>query len=196
MIPRLVLASASARRREILSRLGLCFELRPPSVDERWDPRETPGEAAVRIAAEKAIAVSREPDEIVLAADTLVAVDGQLLGKPANREEAVEMLMRLAGRAHSVFTGLALAHGDRVEAAVEETRVWFRPLARSECAEYVATGESLDKAGAYAIQGYGSSLVRRIDGDYFNVMGLPVHLLLGLLGLYRLRYAFGQLEEV
>lgn len=193
-VPRLVLASGSPRRRQILDRLGLRYELRPPRVEERWEAAEPPERAALRLAREKAASVPARPGEILLAADTLVVAGGEILGKPRDAREAVEMLVRLAGDAHSVHTALAVAADARVEAAVEVTRVWFRPLARHECEEYVATGESLDKAGAYAIQGFGSALVSRIEGDYFNVMGLPVPLLLSLFGRFGLRYAFGELR--
>ncbi|MFQ5747558.1 MAG: Maf family protein, partial [Gemmatimonadota bacterium] len=174
--------------------LGLEFEVRVPETDEAWMPDEAPPVAARRLAERKLAAVSGGPDEIILAADTLVALAGEPLGKPRDAPEAIAMLERLAGRRHTVFTGLALAMEGRIESGVRETKVWVRPVDRVECAEYVATGEPLDKAGAYGIQGLGAALVERIEGEYFNVMGLPVQLFLELLGRFRLRYAFGRLE--
>lgn len=190
MRSRLVLASASPRRAEILARLGIEFMVRPPDVTETVRAGELPAVAARRLAIEKAASVVRRPGELVLAADTIVALDGETLGKPAGQADAVEMLQRLAGRDHHVFTGLALRSDERIRSGVERTRVRFRPLARSECEEYVATGEPADKAGAYGIQGRGSALVDGIDGDFFNVMGLPVQLLLRLLEQQGIRYDF------
>jgi len=190
----LVLGSGSPRRREVLARLGLEFEVRVPEIEEHLEAGEAPSRAAGRLSRLKALAVPRADGEVVLAADTLVALEGHTLGKPLDGADAVRMLARLAGREHSVFTGLTLVRGDRAETLVEETRVWIRPLARAECEEYVATGEPLDKAGAYAIQGFGAAIVERIEGDYFNVMGLPVNRLLTLLGRFGVRYAFGSLR--
>ena len=193
MTTRLVLASASARRKEILARLGLDFEIRIPHVDESTSPEEDPAGAAVRLAAAKVQNVPAAPGELVLAADTLVVIDNEILGKPRDAADAERMAARLSGRAHTVFTGLALATSDRVECAVESTRVWFRSLDGVERAEYVATAEPLDKAGAYGIQGFGAAIVERIEGDYFNVMGLPVQRFLELLRRHGWRYAFGSL---
>jgi septum formation protein len=187
---RLVLASASPRRAEILGRLGISYAVRPPEVAELVRFAERPEDAARRLALEKAEAIRVESGELILAADTIVALGEHALGKPANPADAVEMLQRLSGRVHHVFTGLALKSEERVESGVECTRVRFRTLARSECEEYVATGESADKAGAYGIQGRGSALVEGIDGDFFNVMGLPVQLFLRLLDQLGLRYDF------
>lgn len=189
----MVLASASLRRREILSRLGLAFDVRIPVVDESIAAGEDPADAAVRLAAAKAHCVPAAPGELVLAADTLVVVDGEILGKPADAADAERMAALLSGREHTVFTGLAMATLDRAEYAVEGTRVWFRSLDGAERAEYVATGEPLDKAGAYGIQGFGAAIVERIEGDYFNVMGLPVQRFLELLRRHGWRYAFGSL---
>jgi len=195
MKSRLVLASASPRRAEILTRLGIEFSVRPAEVDEAVRPAELPAVAARRLAIDKASAVFLQPGELVLGADTIVAVGGETLGKPAGGAEAVEMLQRLAGRDHHVFTGLALRSADRTRSGVERTRVRFRALARSECEEYVATGEPADKAGAYGIQGRGSALVDGIEGDFFNVMGLPVQLLLRLLDQQGIRYDFEALRD-
>ncbi len=192
--PRLLLASGSPRRAEILRRLGLSFEIRPPRVDEALLPDEPADAAAERLAREKA-ADRFVPDALTLACDTVVVDGSTILGKPASAEEAVGMLLALAGRSHLVHTGIALADGERLESAVETTRVWFRPLSRRECEEYVATGEPMDKAGAYGIQAFGSAVVERIDGEYFNVMGLPVQRLLELLGRFGWRYAFGRLAR-
>ncbi|MDT8436522.1 MAG: Maf family protein [Gemmatimonadota bacterium] len=193
--PRLVLGSSSPRRAALLSGLGLRFAVRPPDVPETLEPGELPAVAARRLATEKARAVPRDADEVVIAADTIVALGDESLGKPTDAGAAVRMLLALAGREHEVFTGVAVARGDAVRTGVERTMVTFRPLARSECAEYVATGEPLDKAGAYAIQGRGAALVERIDGDYSNVVGLPVRLLLTLLARHGLRYDFAGLRR-
>ncbi len=196
MSVRLVLASASPRRAEILRRLGLSFRVRIPDTPETVFPGEWPAAAARRLAVAKAEAVSRGPDELLIAADTIVALGRETLGKPVNRAEATEMLVRLAGREHHVFTGMALLAGSRVETGVARTAVRFRPLARVECEEYVASGEPADKAGAYGIQERGSALVEGIDGDFFNVMGLPVQLFLQLLGRHGYRYDFKSLVPV
>lgn len=190
---RLVLASGSPRRREVLQALGLTFAVRRPELEETIVPGESPESTVRRLAEEKAACVSAEPGELVLAADTVVMLDDELLGKPDDERAAVEMLMRLRGRSHDVFTGLALREGDRRVSAAARTEVTFRPFDRSECEAYVATGEPLDKAGAYGIQGFGSALVERIDGDFFNVMGLPVPTLLELLTSFGYRYAYGRI---
>jgi len=192
---RLVLASGSPRRREILHLLGLEHEMRPPDVDERLRAGEEPGVQARRLAVEKASGTAGHGDDLIVAADTLVVLGEEILGKPVDEADALRMLMKLQGRRHEVHTGLALRFGDRIESDVAVTSVWFRSLDAAECEEYVASGEPLDKAGAYGIQGLGAVLVQRIEGEYFNVMGLPVQLLLSLLARFGLRYAFGSLEE-
>lgn len=191
----IVLASGSPRRREILSLLGLEHEMRPPNVDERLRAGEEPGVQARRLAVEKASGTAGHGDDLILAADTLVVLGEEILGKPVDEADALRMLMKLQGRRHEVHTGLALRFGDRIESDVAVTSVWFRSLDAAECEEYVASGEPLDKAGAYGIQGLGAVLVQRIEGEYFNVMGLPVQLLLSLLARFGLRYAYGSLEE-
>jgi len=191
---RLVLASGSPRRREILRLLSLEHEIRPAAVEEKLRPGEDAGVEARRLAVEKAAAIASGRDELIVAADTLVVLGDEILGKPTDEADAVRMLMRLQGRRHEVFTGLALRVGSRIEADVAVTRVWFRSLVAAECEEYVASGEPLDKAGAYGIQELGAVLVQRIEGEYFNVMGLPVQLLLSLLARFGLRYAYGSLE--
>jgi septum formation protein len=184
--PRVVLASASPRRRDLLAALGLPFEARPVDLDETPRPDEEPRAYVARLAAEKAAADAR-PGELVLAADTVVVLPGEkggggpeLLGKPRDPTEAEAMLARLAGREHVVFTGVALLAardgrgGPRLATAVEESRVRIAALDAAEIAWYVATGEPHDKAGAYAIQGIGALFVEAIEGNYSNVVGLPL----------------------
>jgi septum formation protein len=185
-----VLASASPRRRALLSLLGLTFDVVPTDVDETWRDGEAPVAHAERLAREKAAAV-RRPGVVTVGADTIVVVDGDILGKPVDAGEARAMLRRLVGRGHVVHTAIAVAYGDRTASDVVSTRVWFRPLDEATIAAYVATGEPMDKAGAYGIQGYGAVLVDRIEGDYFTVMGLGLARLVDLLGAVGLRYAFG-----
>ncbi len=189
---RLVLASGSPRRRDILTALGLAFDVRPPGVDETLRPGEGAAAAARRLAERKAEAVEAEPGELVIAGDTIVVLDGELLGKPTGPPDAAAMLGRLAGRSHEVITGLALRHGTETRSVAALTTVTFRALDPAEITAYVATGEPLDKAGAYGIQGYGSALVERIEGDFFNVMGLPVPALLALLHDTGFRYLYGE----
>ena len=184
----IVLASQSPRRRELLERLGLPFRTLVPDIDERMDRPLPPAELVAVISAEKARAAQAlaGPEAIVIAADTVVALDGAVLGKPAGGADAARMLSALAGRTHHVYTGLTVLRGERVRTVSEETAVTFRPLTEREITAYVRTGEPLDKAGAYGIQGYGALLVEGIQGDYYNVMGLPVcrlGLLLGELGV-------------
>ena len=186
----IVLASASPRRRELLALLGLSFEVAPADVDETWRNGEPPAAHAERLAREKAAARAR-PGAVAIGADTIVVVDGDILVKPRNAAEAELMLARLAGRDHDVFTGVAVAFGERSAAGASRTRVTFRPLDAETIRAYVATGEPMDKAGAYGIQGYGAVLVERIDGDYFTVMGLGLGLLAELLGRVGLAYRFG-----
>ena len=190
--PRLILASGSPRRRQVLEQLGLEFDVMPTEVDESLLADEKPAEAAERLARAKAEA-RVEAGSLTLGCDTLVAHREATLGKPASSSEAVAMLRRLAGDPHTVYTGIALAAPGRTESAVEATRVWFRVLSLEECEEYAATEEPLDKAGAYGIQGFGAAVVDRIEGDYLNVMGLPVGRLLQLLAVFGWRYAFGEL---
>jgi septum formation protein len=186
--PAIVLASASPRRRELLAALGLPFAVRPVDLDETPRPGEAPRAYVARLAVEKAAAADSHHGELVLAADTVVVLPGEgedggpaLLGKPADPAEAEAMLARLAGREHVVFTGVALvgggdgaAGGGRRAVAIEESRVRIAPLGPDEIAWYVATGEPLDKAGAYAIQGIGALFVEAVEGNYSNVVGLPL----------------------
>jgi septum formation protein len=172
----LILASASPRRHELLVAASLDHVVRPASVDESRHPGEPPAEYVLRVAREKAQAVNAGSDDIVLGADTVVCVEGELLGKPASAVEAATMLHALSGRNHSVYTGISLRRGAHQIADVSETTVWFDPISEDDIAAYVATGEPMDKAGAYAIQGYASRFVRRIEGCYHNVVGLPISL--------------------
>jgi septum formation protein len=195
--PRLVLASQSPRRAELIGRLGLEPEIVPADLDERYLPGETPEVHAERLAREKALAIAvSRPESLVVGSDTIVVIDGDVLGKPRDAANAVEMLMRLSGREHEVCTGIAVAHGGHVESGLERVRVRFRPLDRAACEAYVATGEPMDKAGAYGIQGFGSALVEGIAGDYFAVMGLPVVRMLGLIERFGWKYMFGRLVAV
>ena len=176
--PRIVLASSSPRRREILSALGLSFETRPADVDESLRDGEPAFEAAERLAREKASAVvAGDPDALVVAADTLVVLDGEALGKPKDRADARRTLSRLAGRSHEVVTGVALARNGRLVSGREVTRVLFAPMTPAEVDAYVASGEPDDRAGSYAIQGIGGLFVARVEGSPSNVVGLPVRLL-------------------
>jgi len=170
----LVLASASPRRRALLQGLGVAFEAVAPGVDESVRAGEPPRDYVLRVAVEKAAQGARlRPGALVLAADTSVVLEDRILGKPSGEAEAREMVRALSGRRHSVLTGVAL-DGAAKAAAVVETAVWFRPLAEAEIAWYASTGEPLDKAGAYAIQGAGGVLVQRIEGSASNVVGLPL----------------------
>lgn len=179
MIGNLILASASPRRRELLENAGILFSVRPPNVVERRGENEPPGEYVKRLAQEKAHAARRSPHEWVLGADTTVVIDGFVLEKPADREEAAAMLARLQGRTHIVMTGICLLTPKREIVDLAMTRVRFVALSRAEIADYVATGEPYDKAGGYAIQGLASKFVDMIEGCYFNVVGLPVSLVYG-----------------
>lgn len=195
--PPLVLASQSPRRAELIGRLGLTFETLPADIDETYLHHETPSQHAERLAREKALSIAaNRRDALVVGSDTIVVIDGEVLGKPRDRAHAIQMLTRLSDREHEVCTGVAVAHGGKVESALERVRVRFRPLDPRACEEYVATGEPMDKAGAYGIQGFGSALVEGIEGDYFAVMGLPVVRMLELIERFGWRYGFGKLEAV
>ena len=172
----LILASASPRRRELLEGLGLKLTICPAKGEEHPVPGLSGGETAMRLSRAKCleIAATAGEDDIVIAADTVVCLDDEILGKPANAADAARMLRALSGRDHRVFTGVTVARGDRVLSDFEETAVHFRLLTEREIAAYLATGEPMDKAGAYGIQGRASLFVRGIEGDYFNVVGLPL----------------------
>lgn len=179
-IPRLVLASASPRRSALLSQIGLTFEVRPSDVVEPPHTlySNTPAsEVTQKLALLKATAVAQHFDEaVIIGADTLVSLDGKLLGKPADDADAFDMLTHLSGTSHEVVTGVALIDAQTEHKTVwsETTRVYFRKLQRTEITAYIASGEASDKAGAYGIQGRGAAFVRRIEGCYFNVVGLPL----------------------
>jgi septum formation protein len=179
---RLILASGSPRRVELLRAAGLAFAVVPAQVDETPLEGETPVAHVLRLARLKADRVAaRRPDDVVLGADTVVTVDGLLLGKPADDAEARAMLERLSARAHEVLTGVAVARGGEIATGVDRTVVHFAQLCEEDLAWYVASGEPRDKAGAYGIQGRASRFVDRIEGSYSNVVGLPVSLVVRLL---------------
>jgi septum formation protein len=192
---RVILASQSPRRRELLNLIGIAHEVQPADIDESYFTGERPREHAERLARGKtAVIAEREPDALVIGSDTIVVVDGDVLGKPADQLDAVRMLARLAGRSHVVITAVAVSWRGQTRSAVEEVGVTFHPMSRTEIDAYIATGEPMDKAGAYGIQGYGATIVSRVDGDYFAVMGLPLQRLTRVLGSLGIRYGFGPLE--
>jgi septum formation protein len=170
----LVLASRSPRRRDILRQAGIPFMVRPADVDETPLPGEGARDYVMRIAREKAYAADPAPGEIILAADTTVTIRGEILGKPLDAADARRMLRLLSGQRHEVLTGICLRPAGRVVEDCAETSVWFAPLSLEEIEEYAESGEPMDKAGGYAIQGLASKFAQRIEGCYFNVMGLPV----------------------
>jgi septum formation protein len=177
----LVLASQSPRRSEILRQAGIPFTVRAADVDESVLSAESPAEYVQRLAEAKAYAIEAVDGETVLGADTTVVIDGEILAKPADAADARRMLVRLSGRRHEVLTGICLRRGDHAIRDYATTGVVFAALSDAEIDEYVASGEPMDKAGAYAIQGLASKFVERIEGDYFNVMGLPVAMVYRLL---------------
>jgi septum formation protein len=185
-----VLASQSPRRRQLLSLIGIEHDVRPANIDESYFAGEQPRAHALRLARGKAEAIAAA-GAVTIGSDTIVVVDGEVLGKPSDGAEAARMLRRLSGRAHTVITAVAVRWRDRLVADAEEVTVTFRELSDAEIAAYIATGEPMDKAGAYGIQGYGATIVERVDGDYFAVMGLPLNRLTRLLESLGLEYAFG-----
>jgi len=189
---RVILASQSPRRRELLTLVGITHEVRPADIDETYLAGEKPAPHAERLARGKcAVIAEREPDALVIGSDTIVVVDGEVLGKPKDEGDAAHMLRRLSGRSHIVVTAVAVAWSGEIRSAVEEVNVTFHSLSDDDIAAYIATREPMDKAGAYGIQGYGATIVERVDGDYFAVMGLALNLLARLLRESGLRYAFG-----
>lgn len=170
----LVLASQSPRRQEVLTRAGIPFLVRPAEVDESRLEDESPEEHVRRLAREKVEATAARPGDVVLGADTVVVVDGEVLGKPEDTSDAERMLRKLSGREHVVMTGVCVRAAGGTEVDVESTVVRFVALSEEEILDYAASGESMDKAGAYAIQGLASKFIDRIEGCYFNVVGLPV----------------------
>lgn len=190
---RVILASGSPRRHDLLQMIGIAHDVIPADIDESRYDGERPVEHVERLARQKGATIAaRFPDSLVISADTIVVIDGEVLGKPRDEADARTMLRRLAGRTHVVFTAVATALDGHMESAVEEVSVTFLPLSDQTITSYVATGEPMDKAGSYGIQGYGATLVRRIDGDFFAVMGLPLARLVGLLGEMGVGYEFGE----
>jgi septum formation protein len=185
-----VLASQSPRRRQLLALIGIEHEVRPANIDESYLPGEAPRAHAVRLARGKAAAIAA-PRSVTIGSDTIVVVDGDVLGKPRDDKEAAHMLRRLSGRSHTVITAVAVRWQRRTVSDAEEVAVTFRALSDSDIDAYIATREPMDKAGAYGIQGYGATIVERVDGDYFAVMGLPLNRLVRLLESLGLEYAFG-----
>ena len=227
--PPIVLASQSPRRAQLLELIGLRFEVLPADLDETYLPHESPPDHARRLAEEKARAIALlRPEALVVGSDTVVILDGEVLGKPADGAEALAMLMRLQGREHEVLSGVAVVSpagavstsveeeplmqpdtaqlpadlprrteiGGRVASGVESVRVRFRGFDQATALEYIATGEPMDKAGAYGIQGYGATIVECIEGDYFAVMGLPIGRMIGLFRQLGWRYNFRGLEAL
>ena len=192
MTVRIILASQSPRRRELLALIGIAHEVMPADLDESAWPDEIPSAHAERLARAKAEAIAaREPGAVVIGADTIVVLDGDLLGKPDDEVEAAATLRRLSGRTHTVHTAVAVARNGQVVSGVESAEVTFRPLTDTQIETYIATGEPMDKAGAYGIQGYGAVIVERVHGDYFAVMGLALGRLVGLLEQVGISYRFG-----
>lgn len=188
---RIVLASASPRRQELLTRIGITeFDVRIPKAEECYPAGLSPRETVEYIAREKADAAAAlcTPDEIIITADTMVFLDDQRLGKPLDEADALRMLTALQGRRHLVCTGVTVRQGERFLTESEATEVFFRPASREELLGYIRTGEPMDKAGAYGVQGKGALLVERLNGDFFNVMGLPVLRLSRMLGRFGISF--------
>lgn len=196
--PLIVLASQSPRRAELLRMLGLQFDVVPADIDETYTPGEHGPQHAQRLAREKAEAISAQhPGAIVIGSDTVVLLDDHVLGKPQSQAEAVEMLLRLEGKVHQVATGIAVAvPGHHLKDGVETVLVKFRSFDEAKARAYVATGEPMDKAGAYGIQGFGASLVEWVHGDYFAVMGLPLQRMIAMLEQLGWGYDFKGLKPV
>ena len=189
---RIILASQSPRRRELLNLVGIPHEVLPSNIDERVLPNESPASHAERLARSKAETIAaREPAAVVIGSDTIVVLDGDILGKPVDAPDAARILGRLSGRTHTVLTAVAVAHRGRTVSGVESVEVTFRSLSARQIESYIATGEPMDKAGAYGIQGYGAVIVERVNGDYFAVMGLALGRLVGLLESVGVHYRFG-----
>ena len=195
--PRVLLASASPRRRELLTMVGIAHEVIPADIDETYLRGEAPLAHAERLARHKAETIAQvAPDAVVIGADTIVVIDDHVLGKPRDEEHAAAMLRQLSGRTHEVFTAVAVARGARTESAVDIVSVTFREVREDEIRAYITTREPMDKAGAYGIQGYGATIVQRIDGDFFAVMGLSLGRLVRLLERIGIRYDFRGIVEV
>jgi septum formation protein len=193
--PRVILASQSPRRRELLTLVGIAHEVQPADIDEAYFPGEVPDAHAERLAREKvAVVAAGAPEALVIGSDTIVVVDGDVLGKPRDEAHAADMLARLSGRSHVVMTAIAVQWRGQLRSAVEEVGVTFHPLSRDEIEAYIATREPMDKAGAYGIQGYGATNVARVDGDYFAVMGLPLQRLVRMMASLGVTYHYGELR--
>jgi septum formation protein len=184
----LTLASSSPRRRQLLEMLGIAVRVVPPNIPEVRRPLETPVDYVERLAREKALSVR---GDLVLGADTTVVIRDEVLEKPTDANDALRMLRKLQGRTHQVVTSVVLVVGDAIYQATDVTNVAFRRMNDAYLQAYTATGEPMDKAGAYGIQGYGAALVEKIDGDFFSVMGLPIRLVLSLLEQAGHPYRFG-----
>jgi len=185
--PRIILASGSPRRIEYLKSLGLAFEIIPADIDEETNGKGTPVSVAKKLAQEKAQAVSasiNDPDALIISGDTIVVLGNQIMGKPVSKKDAAKMLQSLSGKTHKVITGLCLIRGKKIRLGHETTYVTFRTLTPAIIKSYIESGEPMDKAGAYAIQGKGILLVKKINGDYPNVVGLPVVKLAEMLSEY------------
>ena len=170
----LILASQSPRRKELLALFGIPFTVRVADIDETMDPNGIARQEGARVSRCKALAVERKEDDVVIAADTIVVCRGKILGKPRSPEEACKMLHLLSGRDHQVMTGVTVLRGDKEIVFTEGTDLHFRELSDAQIRRYVATGEPMDKAGSYGIQGGAALFCSRLVGDYYNVMGLPV----------------------
>ncbi len=170
----IILASQSPRRRELLGLFRIPFTVQVADIDETMDPNSTPDVEVGRVSARKAAAIERGPEDLVIAADTIVVCDGQILGKPKDEADAFRMLKLLSGRAHQVMTGMTVLYGDQAVTHTEITHIHFRPLSDWEIHAYIRTGDPMDKAGSYGIQSGAALFADRLEGDYFNVVGLPV----------------------
>ncbi len=170
----LILASQSPRRKTLMELFSVPFTVRVADIDETMDAVLSPAQEVARVSREKALAVPHAPEDVVVAADTIVVCGGNVLGKPKDEADAVRMLTQLSGARHQVMTGVTVVKGTKIESFTEITDIDFRPLSQKEITAYVRTGEPMDKAGAYGIQGGAALFVSRLEGDYYNVMGLPV----------------------
>ena len=170
----LILASQSPRRKELLGLFHIPFTVQVADIDEAMDPSKSPQEEVSRVSRLKALAVAGNSEDVIIAADTIVVLEGNVLGKPVDRRDAIRMLTALSGRDHQVMTGVTVVRGSRILTHTEVTDIHFRPLSQAEILRYVDTGEPMDKAGSYGIQGGAALFVEKMHGDYYNVMGLPV----------------------
>jgi septum formation protein len=192
---RVILASQSPRRRDLLNLIGIAHTVCPADIDETPRPGESPIACVERLARAKARRIATgEPDALVIAADTIVVIDDHILNKPVDTNDARRMLRTLQGRRHDVYTAVCVTRAGREAAGVEDTGVWFRALDDQAIDAYIATGEPMDKAGAYGIQGYGATIVERVDGDFFTVVGLPLVRLTRLLAEIGITYDYGRLD--